>query len=275
MKDKVKELRVRLHLFMLFVMSHRAWRLEQSPDMAMAKLSLTSARHWMGKLLGQLGEENPYPNSTQMNGIIEPPADTSGREPWPVSDPIEQIKWLRGKIETELAKVKGIRDELIVQLVGNTITLRGPVPATAIDLRMVSINQVLIHLTEAKMWLGEELGAKFDGGHLEPVADTTQAPIAEAPLRSAGGSTGAHHDTNGSMGIDNEVADRGNTPVNGKQPAPASQFRELGPYELQKGPENSGEGDARWETNAGPSKDRQQATGYVATEGIMGGPMPD
>lgn len=284
MNEKAKKLRVRLHLIMSYIMSHRAWRLESSPDVAMAKLSLQQSRHWLGKLLGQLGEENPYPNSMELNQTIEPPADVAKPEPWPVSDPIEQIKWLRSEIEGELLILKGLRDEVVQSLVGNMTTLKGVVPTVAVDLRMLTINMAYIHLTEAKMWLGEELGRNFNGeegpinwgkpdeGVVFPKAmggDNTHNMQAfgdvNGPNQAAEGSTGAHHATNGSMGIDNEVADRGKTPVNesGLRPAPNATFVSDGGAvpeidgkpnrgELEEGPGNSGEGDARWETNAGP-----------------------
>lgn len=104
--------------------------------------SLKLARMWMGKLLESITEENPYPNSMMAeNDIIDPPTDKD-QKPLPHTERnvIELIK--RHRIDLHLM-IDKVRDDFF-----------SPENFYSIDYRWTVI---IIHLTEAKMWLGVEL----------------------------------------------------------------------------------------------------------------------
>ena len=102
--------------------------------------SLILAKAWLGKLLGELGSENPYSSGKKEVKDIEPTADTSDRDvkaiydgSWSNESHIERVDWLRSEIQ------KVIDEVVIIE------------PNTSIA-RLNAYN----HLCEAKMWLGFE-----------------------------------------------------------------------------------------------------------------------
>lgn len=109
-------------------------------------LQLTMARMWMGKLLGEMGTDNPYPNSTNPeNNIVDAATDKSA--PGVQSVPlwtIEEVKRHRKDLE-----------EMIVQW---TAFFKEEyfVPETT-PLKFLCVEKVLGYLMEAKMLLGMEL----------------------------------------------------------------------------------------------------------------------
>jgi|SRR6476620_2419560 len=110
---------------------------------------------WLGKLLGELGQQNPYPNSTDSsNTTVEPSADTvDDRFNLPEGD-IERVKELRHLIQ----------ERMIDQLNQINVAMRGGKTDWA-------YRQAYIYLTEAKMWLGMELQSVSKKKPIEAVAE--------------------------------------------------------------------------------------------------------
>lgn len=125
--------------------------------------SLIVAKAWLGKLLGELGQETPYANDGKRKSVedIEPTADkhtllgntnsdfnlqfvnSDGTTPsisWDNKSHIEKVDWLRQEIQH------------ITHLVEQTIFTSGQSREFAIA-RTNTYN----HLCEARFWLGFEL----------------------------------------------------------------------------------------------------------------------
>ncbi len=125
--------------------SKRIKELNQSAETTKANNSVTMAKCWMGKLLGQLGEETPYKNDGKRSTVedIEPAADTVKN---PVGfnnmNNIQQVDYVR---------------ELITKLLKDFNSLvKDSNPETLSPLViLVAIEQ---HLHECRFWLGLELG---------------------------------------------------------------------------------------------------------------------
>lgn len=117
--------------------------LPSSAETTKANNSITMAKCWMGKLLGQLGEETPYKNDGKRLTIadIEPAADT-GQLNGPINGTqVESIDWVRERVTALLRNF----NELVKD--SNPETL----PPLVI---LVSIEQ---HLHECRFWLGLDL----------------------------------------------------------------------------------------------------------------------
>ena len=138
---------------------------EQSKQTEKATDSLFLAKAWLGKVLGALGEDSPYPKDGTRKTVedIEPTADISdltieqqtmyasnnsvlvdavmSKENWDTVNHIEKVDWLRQEIQkvvNELPKLKEFRSNLT----DNTYLFRC---------------LVLQHLSEARFHLGFEL----------------------------------------------------------------------------------------------------------------------
>jgi len=123
--------------------------------------SLIYAKAWLGKLLGELGEQTPYANDGKRNNVddIEPAADTHhqinqthvlGKEKGLIPEEyllsfnhIQKVDWLRQEIEKIVIEVKQI----------------GNAPNPPMLNREISIarTNAYNHLTEARFALGFEL----------------------------------------------------------------------------------------------------------------------
>ncbi|MCU7518557.1 MAG: hypothetical protein HF307_19470 [Ignavibacteria bacterium] len=104
---------------------------------------LEEARMWMGKLLGKLGTEYPYPESMDpASKKIEPPTDMPAEKKnlFCESDNVANLKALRAAITDMLSRFNNIV---------------GPIADGCNVLEIISIQQ---KLTEANMWAGVALG---------------------------------------------------------------------------------------------------------------------
>lgn len=89
---------------------------KNSKEIEDAAHSLIYAKAWLGKVLGELGAENPYKSGYKTVSDIEPTADkaTGGRDPysqvidWDSSNHIIRIDWLRTEIEVIINQVKNL-----------------------------------------------------------------------------------------------------------------------------------------------------------------------
>lgn len=124
--------------------------LDQSSEISLAKISLDRAFAWLGQTMQFLGSKSPYPDSQNpTSDHIEPVVADSSElnllQNWVILD------------RTQTARVKDFRSKLqdtidqITPLMNAVMYNDSRKPALAME-------QVFISLTDAKMWLGWELG---------------------------------------------------------------------------------------------------------------------
>ena len=112
--------------------------------------SLILAKAWLGKVLGEIGNENPYKNNGNRHEVkdIEPTADVAEvithrvgvlddvSQSYDLKNHIEKVDWLREEIKDIEAKYISLNIKPII---------------------MVTYLSVTQHLSEARFWLGFEL----------------------------------------------------------------------------------------------------------------------
>lgn len=109
--------------------------------------SLYLAKAWLGKILGELGTENPYKGGYRTVEDIEPTADVNnevpfgdeiGKTPFREKSHIEKVDWLRTEIQKIIDETEDFSQEVPI----------------------IELEQGFVYkyLCEAKMWLGFELG---------------------------------------------------------------------------------------------------------------------
>lgn len=116
--------------------------------------SLILAKAWLGKILGELGTESPYPKDGTRKTVedIEPTADTHGElswdytaesadhpndNPWTKWNHIEKVDWLRQEIQKLIQETSDFSQE-----------------EPSIELEQGFVYK---YLCEARFWLGFEL----------------------------------------------------------------------------------------------------------------------
>ncbi len=183
MKEQIKELRVRVDGLAQLTKELRPWLQEGIGLMESIRLhsqgttkeiekavdSLYLAKAWLGKVLGELGEETPYKNDENRKTVedIEPAADkvkeyknnptvcskcpycrdvTCGSvdcvaERWDIKSHIEKVDWLRQEIEKIIQRSADIRASF------SESHIHG----------FYGWKFIYQHLSEARFWLGFEL----------------------------------------------------------------------------------------------------------------------
>lgn len=107
--------------------------------------SLSLAKMWLGKALGELGESNPYPESSNpQSDKIEPTTDVAEQKL--VFDDIDMTN--------TVALAKKVRSE--IKRLENDLCSYFSANITATDLG-VFVNQSRLSLIEANMWIGMKL----------------------------------------------------------------------------------------------------------------------
>lgn len=123
--------------------------IENSEEIKEAVKSLKLSKAWLGKVLESLGSENPYgsgyktvedivPETDVNKGFLHEPEDDE--KPWLSKSHIERVDWLRTEVKSTLLKLHTI-EQLNCDIDASDFT------------RVVEQ-----HLTEARFWLGFELG---------------------------------------------------------------------------------------------------------------------
>lgn len=142
MVEKVKEIRVSIDGLIPVVKDGlEKWCSET--EHAIKSLSL--AKMWLGKALGELGESNPYPESSNpQSDKIEPSADVAEQKL--VFDDIDMTN--------TVALAKKVRSE--IKRLENDLCSYFSANITATDLG-VFVNQSRLSLIEANMWIGMKL----------------------------------------------------------------------------------------------------------------------
>lgn len=117
--------------------------------------SLKLSKAWLGKALGELGEETPYKNDGLRKEVkdIEPVADKdlltgkSLEKSWLVDDNMEL--WSK---KSHIEKVDWLREEIkaVIQRLSNTFNYN--------EFGVSNGELAMVYLQEARFWLGFELG---------------------------------------------------------------------------------------------------------------------
>jgi hypothetical protein len=155
MKEQIKELRVKLDglaqltkeiVPQAYVVGHGSDKVVgfESKELTRCYDSLILAKAWLGKVLGELGAENPYKSGYKTVEDIEPTADVS-----PLRNNINELgtDWHQ---RTHIEKVDWLRQE--IQYVYDSWR--------SLEFTSFKYTQVIYfeqHIQEAKFWLGFEL----------------------------------------------------------------------------------------------------------------------
>lgn len=148
MELNVKGLRIRIDAYASLMRDH----LNQTRQVNNSVDDLMLAKAWLGKALGSIGTDSPYRNDGKREGIqdIEPAADTSNmlimndlynESGFEVKNPTERVDFLREAIKDT------IKSAVLTLNYGNYDTVIGS----------HTIDNVMMHLSEARFWLGFEL----------------------------------------------------------------------------------------------------------------------
>lgn len=148
---KLKPLATRVHdyeinTFKVVESSANSDQIEKAAD------SLYLAKAWLGKILGELGEDTPYKNDGNRKTVedIEPTADEDKGNNTLVG--YNHLMFLADwKEKSHIEKVDHLREE-IQKLIDGTYDFCDSYPEIELEQSFV-----YKYLTEAKMWLGFEL----------------------------------------------------------------------------------------------------------------------
>ena len=180
MKEQVKELRVKIDgLYQLTKELKPFWNLSndelrllsvakdfETKEIKNAAHSLIYAKAWLGKVLGELGTENPYKSGYKTVADIEPTADkaTGGRDPysqvidWDSSNHIIRVDWLRTEIEKLVVEVKEIPTGETIRIIDVNEGLPETQRFNAFSREFaIARTNCYTHLSEARFALGFEL----------------------------------------------------------------------------------------------------------------------
>lgn len=153
MKKQIKTLRIKIdelsHLVKALTKNFEG----SSNQMHKCYDSLIFGKAWLGKVLGDLGTENPYGSGYKTKEDIVPTQDVSSGNlfefqliDWGKANHIEKIDWLRTEIEHIYKN--------IYALFYNREKLEDSFVEQKID---ISSTNCYTHLCEARFWLGFEL----------------------------------------------------------------------------------------------------------------------
>ena len=156
MKDKIKELRIKIDGLSQLTKELKPFidGLESSKTMVIYNStdSLLFAKAWLGKVLAELGTENPYKSGYNSKEDIQPTADVANHNdkvsvhyelPYYEMNHIQKVDFIRTEIEKLVLELKDL----------------GSPPNPPLLNREMSIarTNAYTHLCEAKFWLGFEL----------------------------------------------------------------------------------------------------------------------
>jgi len=161
METQIKKLRVQIDgLAQLTEKLHKPtdpnknanWVMYTTKEVEKTVDNLYLAKAWLGKVLGELGNQNPYGSGYKTKEDIVPTQDVNkgflhepleDEKPWQCKSHIEKVDWLRTEIEKLVKEI---------QAIGN------PPNAPMLNREMsIARTNCFNHLCEAKFWLGFEL----------------------------------------------------------------------------------------------------------------------
>ena len=132
-----------------------------SKEVEKAYDSLLLAKAWLGKVLAELGSENPYKSGYKKVSDIEPTADVFPLKQKEKARHWELISFLEKK--NHIQKVDWLRTE-IEKIIVNYSKLNEQHP----NFLLSKDGLVYMHLSEAKFWLGFEL-ARIRELNIDPI----------------------------------------------------------------------------------------------------------
>lgn len=126
------------------IMTFNGWRDINSKEIEKAVDSLYLGKAWLGKVLGELGNENPYGSGYKTKEDIVPTQDVATLEvSLALLNHVEKVDFLRSAIEEIVKEVKDI--SLIQQ------------PSVPFSREFaIARTNCYTHLCEARFWLGFE-----------------------------------------------------------------------------------------------------------------------
>lgn len=171
MKDQIKNLRIRIdsiaqltkELKPIILYEFSINREEQnSKEIEKAVDSLYLAKSWLGKMLEELGIENPYGSGYKTKEDIVPTQDVKYFASFDIlfkdKNHIEKVDWLRTEIEALVKEVIDIFTYLNPPVVNPMFPdVKHRVESFSREYNIARTNSYN-HLCEAKFWLGFELG---------------------------------------------------------------------------------------------------------------------
>lgn len=152
MIEEIKHLRLDIDETAKMVKSISGGGIPNSEELAISERSLYLAKAWLGKVLGSLGNDSPYPNDGERNSIkdIEPTAEQ-------FKDIIEVDRTLNTiqKVDRCRQKIESLVETLIDKSFDNELSKY----AFKNDDKQMSIakTNAYNYLCEARFWLGFEL----------------------------------------------------------------------------------------------------------------------
>ena len=138
-----------------------------SKEIEKAVDSLYLAKAWLGKVLGELGNENPYGSGYKTKEDIVPTQDvfvnyndylneTTGF--WTNKNHIEKVDWLRTQIENLIVEVKEIPVGETIRIIDVNGVLPESQKFSAFSREFaIARTNCYTHLCEARFWLGFEM----------------------------------------------------------------------------------------------------------------------
>lgn len=112
-----------------------------SREMSLVKTNLQQARHWMGDLLGKLGEKNPY------NGEKYVPVTDSSDEALSIQGDVKGCTWLREEVGVLASRISEV--------------VRAGISATYEFEKHACLSGAYQSLKQARFWLGEILAEQL------------------------------------------------------------------------------------------------------------------
>lgn len=149
MKEQIKELRIEIDGLAQLTKESNTDHIGGSKEMDKTVDSLYLAKAWLGKVLGELGNENPYGSGYKTKEDIVPTQDVSG-----ATTSLHYFEWKEEKNHIE--KVDWLRTE--IEKVVNTIKALGRTQERSFTKEFnIARTNSYTHLCEARFWLGFEM----------------------------------------------------------------------------------------------------------------------
>lgn len=153
------------------IMTFNGWRDINSKEIEKAVDSLYLGKAWLGKVLGELGNENPYGSGYKTKEDIVPTQDVAKKEdngdciyPFLITvkeyenkNHIEKVDWLRTEIESLVKEVIAIPVGETVRIIDIDGVLPEQQKFSAFSREFaIARTNCYTHLCEARFWLGFE-----------------------------------------------------------------------------------------------------------------------
>lgn len=166
-------------------------RLVPGPYPALSKQSLQLSRMWLGKVLGAMGKDYPYPDSTNPGSkVIEKATDKADEIIYTryrtFTTCLEVVKELRSNLKAFVPAILSVYSNILQEChIFNEFAIQNGNPAINIDETRMDLYEAMRHCQESIMWLGMELnniGAVRENELNPPPGYGTIDPGCQLPL---------------------------------------------------------------------------------------------